>query len=146
MSQRGSEGVITYEINERGDIVLGAFSGAVPTTASKFAIGCILVGSNGYVYTNAGTYLVPSFVRINSGGAYVVVYAGKHTTVGGAAAEDKAITGVIAGDIVIASLIQKGATPRTLLTTITATDKITLTFSGDPSTDHIVGYQILRAI
>lgn len=120
----------------------------LPTTAATFAPGCEIVDkSTSKRFKNTGTTAVPVWAQVSGTvlGSYAVVYAGKHTTAGGAAGEDKTITGVVAGDIVIASLIQKGATPRTLLTTITGTDKITLTFSGDPSTDHIVGYMVLRA-
>jgi hypothetical protein len=77
--------------------------------------------------------------------SHLVRFAGKHTTVGGGASEDITVTGAVAGDMVVASLITKGATPRTLLTAITGTDKVTLTFSGDPSTDHVVGYIVLNA-
>ncbi len=77
--------------------------------------------------------------------SHVVKFAGKHTTAGGAAAEDVAIVGAVAGDIAIVSLQAKGASPVTILTALPATDKITLTFSADPSTDHVVSYIVLRA-
>lgn len=77
--------------------------------------------------------------------SHVVKFAGTHTTVGGAASEDITVTGAAATDIVSATLRQKGATPRTILTALAATDKITLTFSGDPSTDHKVDYVVFRA-
>lgn len=165
MNSVDSLGIRVYDREDSGLISFGTFpGGSVPTTADKFAAGCILMG-NGKVYSNQGTSASPSFQDINditsgeiAAGAvtlaklasgitpsHVIKFAGKHTTVGGAAAEDIAIVGAVAGDIAIVSLIQKGATPRTILTAITATDKITLTFSGDPSTDHIVGYQVLRA-
>lgn len=77
--------------------------------------------------------------------SHVVKYAGKATTAGGAAAEVVAVAGVVAGDIVIATLQTKGSTPRTIVTAIPSTDAITVTFSGDPSTDHVVSYLVLRA-
>ena len=165
MNTIDTTGVQVLARDEAGLILFGSFRGGTPpATADKFAPGAILIG-NGKVYANGGTSASPSFQDINeintaeiAAGAvtlaklasgitpsHIIKYAGKHTTVGGAASEDITVTGAVAGDIAIVSLIQKGATPRTILTAITATDKITLTFSGDPSTDHIVGYQVLRA-
>lgn len=67
------------------------------------------------------------------------------TTVGGAAAEAITVAGVLATDIVHVTLRAVGSTPRTILTAIPSTDTITVTFSGDPSSDHIVTYSVLRA-
>lgn len=59
-------GILIESVNEQGLITAGAFTVAVPTTANKFAAGCILVGNDGKVYTNAGTSASPSFQDINS--------------------------------------------------------------------------------
>ncbi len=77
--------------------------------------------------------------------SHVVKYAGKHTTTGGSATEAQTVTGVASTDIVIATLQDKGSTPRTILTTKPTTDTITYVFSGDPSTDHVVSYVVYRA-
>ncbi len=77
--------------------------------------------------------------------AYVVVFAGNYTTTGGNATEAQTVTGVASTDIVVATLKAQGITPRTLLTVAPTTSTITYVFSGDPSTDHIVAYQVLRA-
>lgn len=77
--------------------------------------------------------------------SHVIVAAGKHTTTGGAAAEDVTLAGVLATDVVMATLDTEGATPKTLVSAKAAAGKITVTFSGDPSTDHVVQYAILRA-
>lgn len=77
--------------------------------------------------------------------SHIVKFAQSYTTLGGAAAEAVTIAGVAAGDIVSATLRQKGATPRTILTAIPTTNTVTLTFSGDPSTDHIVDIVVHRA-
>lgn len=73
------------------------------------------------------------------------MFAAEYTTVGGAAAEAISVPGVLASDVVICSLAAKGATPRTILTAATTADTITVTFSGDPSTDHVVSYVVFRA-
>jgi len=58
-------GIIAYGVDESGLITNGAFTVAVPVTANKFAAGCILVGNDGKVYTNAGSSVSPSFQDIN---------------------------------------------------------------------------------
>lgn len=78
--------------------------------------------------------------------AYVVVYAGTYTTVGGSATEAQTVTGVASTDLVLSSLKVKGAVARTILTTAATANTITYVFSGDPSTDHQVTYQVLRAV
>ena len=71
--------------------------------------------------------------------------AGTKTTVGGAAAESFTISDLKTTDIPIVTLKAKGSTPRTILTaTISATNTLTITFSGDPSTDHTIVYVIYR--
>lgn len=77
--------------------------------------------------------------------SHVVKFAAKYTTLGGSATEAITVTGVASTDIVIVSLNTKGATPRTILTAAPTTNTITLVFSGDPSTDHVVAYMVLRA-
>lgn len=77
--------------------------------------------------------------------SHIVKFAGKRTTLGGSASETFTVTGVAATDIVLATIQAQGATPRTLLTAAPGTNQITLVFSGDPSTDHIVSYSVLRA-
>ena len=77
--------------------------------------------------------------------SHVVKFAGKFTTAGGDADEQASVAGVVAGDIVVASLQDKGASPVTLLTSKPGTDVIDFIMSADPSTDHVISYQVLRA-
>jgi hypothetical protein len=65
MSTKDSLGIIIDNVNEAGLITRGSFTTTVPTTANKFAAGCILIGNDGKVYTNAGTSASPSFQDIN---------------------------------------------------------------------------------
>lgn len=67
-----------------------------------------------------------------------------HTTAGWAAAEDVAIAGVLPTDVVVATLHTAGSTPRTIAKAVAGTDEVTITFSGDPSTDHIVNIIVTR--
>lgn len=67
-----------------------------------------------------------------------------HTTVGGAASEDVAISGVLPTDVVVVTLHTAGSTPRTISKAVAGTDEVTITFSGDPAADHIVNILVSR--
>lgn len=77
--------------------------------------------------------------------AYIVVYAGQHTTAGGDADEVATVTGAAATDIAIASIEDNGTNSVTLLQTAAASNAVNFTLSGDPSTDCIINYLVLRA-
>lgn len=77
--------------------------------------------------------------------SHITVFAGKHTTTGGDATEAITVPGALATDLVFCQLHTVGATPRTVLTGVASADTVTIVFSGDPSTDHVVAYQVLRA-
>lgn len=78
--------------------------------------------------------------------AFVVVYAGQHTTAGGDAAESATVTGALATDIAIASIEDNGTNNVTLLQTAAAANAVNFTLSADPSTDAIINYLVLRAV
>jgi hypothetical protein len=78
--------------------------------------------------------------------AYAAILAGTFTTLGGDATESITATGAVSTDIVSVTLRVVGATPRTILTAIPTTDAITVTMSGDPSTDHVLQYVVFRSI
>ena len=73
------------------------------------------------------------------------VAAAEFTTVGGSATQTITVPGVLASDIVIASLAAQGGTPRTILTAATTADTITVVMSGDPSATHVISYAVFRA-
>lgn len=75
-----------------------------------------------------------------------VVYIGTHTTAGGGASENITVTGALATDHVVCQLKTEGATPVTLDRAAAAANAIALTFSADPSTDHVVTYVVYRAV
>lgn len=77
--------------------------------------------------------------------AYIVKFAGQHTTAGGDTAETATVTGALATDIAIASIEDNGTNNVTLLQTAAATDAVNFTMSADPSTDCIINYMVLRA-
>lgn len=78
--------------------------------------------------------------------SHAVVYAGEETTAGGDATEAITVSGVLATDLVFCQLHTAGSTPRTILTSVASANTITTVFSGDPSTDHVYAYQVLRAV
>ncbi len=73
-----------------------------------------------------------------------IVAAGSFTTAGGDANESITVSGALVTDIAIVVVHTVGASPRTILTSKAAANAINLVFSGDPSTDHIVKYVLLR--
>jgi hypothetical protein len=81
-----------------------------------------------------------------AGASHVCIAAANYTTAGGAAAEAITISGLLATDIATVTLQTAGATPRTVSKAVCSTDTLTITFSGDPSTDHVVAYHVLRAL
>jgi hypothetical protein len=77
--------------------------------------------------------------------SHIVVYAGEFTTAGGDANETITVTGALATDLVHVTLHTKGASPVTILTASASADQIDVVMSGDPSTDHVLTYSVLRA-
>jgi hypothetical protein len=76
--------------------------------------------------------------------SHYIAYAGKYTTVGGAAAEAITITGALATDIPIVVYNTTNDTDSILKVVMTA-NTMTVTCSADPSTAHAFSYMIIRA-
>jgi hypothetical protein len=77
--------------------------------------------------------------------SHVVKYAGKPTTVGGAAAEAFTVNGVAATDLAFVQIVDNGTNNVTVLQAVCTLNTLTVTFSGNPGADCIFNYQILRA-
>lgn len=77
--------------------------------------------------------------------SHVVKYAGTFTTAGGDASETITVTGAAATDIVCVTVKTAGVSPRSIVASTAATNAINITMSGDPSTDHVLQYVVLRA-
>ena len=77
--------------------------------------------------------------------AFVVKFAGQHTTAGGGANETATVTGVLATDIVIATIEDNGTNNVTLLQAAVAANAVNFTLSADPGTDCVINYMVLRA-
>lgn len=76
--------------------------------------------------------------------AFVVKFAGQHTTAGGDANETATVTGVLATDIAIATIEDNGTNDVTLLQAAAAANAVNFTLSKDPGTDCIINYIVLR--
>jgi len=152
----GVAGAINVRVRKSGRIVLPISSFAITD------VGKNVYATDGNTFTltpGTGT-LIGKAVRFDSTGYAVVefkeqivdysgykrVFAGEHTTEGGNAAEAVTVEGVKASDLVLATPHTAGGTARTLLTAVATDDTITFTFSGDPSTTHVVTYVVYRAI
>jgi len=70
--------------------------------------------------------------------------ASKHTTAGGDAVEVISVPGAVAADIALVTMQTTGATPRTIVKAVAGTDSITVTLSGDPSTDHVLCWALVQ--
>jgi hypothetical protein len=82
---------------------------------------------------------------IDASSQYRLIKAGSFTTAGGDATESITVSGALSTDIAFVVLKTVGATPRTVLTAVAAADAITVVLSGDPSTDHVLSYMLLRS-
>lgn len=129
----GSAGNVATSVAMSGDATIVA-SGAL--TIANGAVTTAKILNSNVTLAKLAAGITPS---------HIVVFAGKFTTAGGDANEQASVAGVVASDIVVASLQDKGASPVTLLTSKPGTDVIDFIMSGNPSTDHVISYQVLRA-
>lgn len=75
-------------------------------------------------------------------GLFDIVAAGIYTTKGGAAAEVINVRGVQAADVAL--VVRHTTTTRTVDTVACGKNRVTVTFSADPSTTHKINYVVLR--
>lgn len=74
-----------------------------------------------------------------------ILYTGLFTTVGGDSTENIiGLIGVQVNDVAIVTINTVGGTPRTVTAAVCAADSITVTMSGNPSSDHVLNYMVLR--
>ncbi len=79
-------------------------------------------------------------------GTHGIVAAGTFTTAGGDATESITAAGVVTSDIAIVTVLTAGATPRSIVAADAGSGAISVTLSGDPSTDHVLQYLVIRAV
>jgi hypothetical protein len=124
----------------------GYFNDIIQRLAINDVIHAVGSDASATLIVTSVTTNVTVSILARSGSAYYVAFAGEHTTVGGAAAEAITVTGVLATDLAIATLHTVGAAPQTIVTTVASADTVTVTFSANPSNDHVVTYVVYRAI
>lgn len=78
--------------------------------------------------------------------SHVVKFAGQETTAGGSASESFTVTGALATDLAFVQVVNDGTNNVTVLQADVSADSLDVTFSGDPSSDTVINYQILRAV
>jgi hypothetical protein len=130
-----------FAITTQQSFLLDNYMGPV---AGSVKLGTLLTAATNASVPAAGSV---SLAKLASGilPSHVIKFASQYHTLGGSATEVVTVTGVLATDIVQCTIQKVGATPRTLTTCAPTTNTITIVFSGDPSTDHIVAYEVARA-
>ena len=77
----------------------------------------------------------------------IIVAQGEFTTEGGDASETIIEAEAKTTDFVIVMLQTEGATPTTVdAANITTDGQIAVTMAGDPSTDHVLTYMVIRIV
>lgn len=69
--------------------------------------------------------------------------AGKHTTTANAT-QTISVPGATAADVAIVTMQTTGAVPVTVTKAVAGTDSITVTLSGNPSTDHVLCWALIQ--
>jgi hypothetical protein len=106
---------------------------AVMTTAKKFLLNKMNLSAK-----KAG---LGDLLAVN------VVATGLFTTAGGDANESITVSDVAVGDTCIVTINTVGATPRTVTSaTCAVAGTIAVVLSGDPSTDHVLNYVVIRSV
>ena len=77
--------------------------------------------------------------------SHIVAFAGQGTTTGGSATEAIAVTGALVSDLAFVQMVDNGTNNVTIIDAVVTADTLTVTFSGDPSSDTVINFQLLRA-
>jgi hypothetical protein len=130
----GSDGSAFYRVTSA--------NGVQPVTITAFdsvpagSIGTADLAANSVTLAKLASGITPS---------HVVKYAAQYTTVAGAT-QTITVPGVQATDLVFAQVKTPGGTPRTIVSAAATLNTVTIVMSGDPTTDHVLYYQVLRAV
>jgi hypothetical protein len=136
--------------------------GSIPSAVAGYAIGCDLLATDtGAHYYNTGTATSCSFVAVGTVTAgsvalaslaagitpsHVVKYAGKITWSGSGASLATTVAGVVATDIVMATIQTAPTQAAYLVSAAPTTNTITLVLSAaNTSNDAVVAYTVFRA-
>jgi len=129
----GSVGNVATGVTMSGDATI---DNAGALTIANDAITTVKILNANVTLAKLASGIAPS---------HVIKYSGQPTTVGGAAAEAFAIPGVLVTDRAFVQVVDNGTNNVTVLQAVCTADTLTVTFSGDPSNDCVINYQIIRA-
>lgn len=138
-------------ITTQGDLIVGNVSGDAARLAKGSSGLPLVAGASTVSYAQLAAAGIAndavSLEHLDSGieFSHRVFAAGEFTTAGGDANEAITVASALATDLAIVTLKTAGLTPRTILTSAAATGAINVVLSGDPSTDHVLTYMLLRA-
>jgi len=99
---------------------------------------------NKLILKNGGAIENSSGDTLLSDDTPLIFAAANYTTAGGAAAEVITVTGAATTDIPFIQLQDDGTNNVSVASAAITANTLTVTFSGDPSTDTVISYQILR--
>lgn len=128
----GNAGVVT-DTTLSGDATIGA-TGVL--TIANDAITTVKILNANVTLAKLASGITPS---------HIVKFAGQPTTTGGAASEAFTITGAAATDLAFVQVVDNGTNNVTVLQAVVTLNTLTITFSGDPSSNTVFNYQLLRA-
>ncbi len=119
----GNGGVAT-DVTVSGDVTIGA-------------TGITAIGAGKVVLAMLATGITPSAV---------IKFNSQVTTTGGSPTEAFVVTGALAAsDRAFVQVVNNGTNDVTVLQAVVTNDTLTITFSGDPSNDTVLNYQLIRA-
>lgn len=138
-------------ITTQGDLIVGNASGDAIRLAKGTSGLALVAGASTVSYAQLASGAIAnaavSIEHLDTGILYShrVFAAGSFTTASGSASQTITVASAASTDIAFVVLKTVGGTPRTVLTAAAATGQINVVMSGDPSTDHVLSYQLLRA-
>lgn len=101
--------------------------------------------------TGTGTYkelfvsITNGVITLYSEENYFIKFAGQHTTTANAT-NTITLSGALSTDLAFVQMVDNGTNNVTVLQAAMTANTLTITFSGDPSTDAIINYQVIRSI
>ena len=167
----GAESVTVLFKDGNGNIVLASGTTVPTADTAGYAKGALFIktdaadGTKG-LYENQGTTALSDFNLVGSitsaeiadgsitlaklaagiTPSHIAVFAGKETWAGGAATHAATVTGVVAGDIVVATIQTKPTQAAYLVGVVPTTDTVTFELSAaNTSNDAVIAYTVLRA-
>lgn len=137
-----SDGNVTLSVTQIGSIIETEVQDFVippgSITANDLAANSVTTAA----ILNANITLAKLAVGITP--SHVVKFAGRYTTLGGAAAEAINIPGVLTTDFPFIQSANRGPNTVSVFIAVPTANTLTVTFSADPGAGAIVNYQILR--